>query len=125
MSHKHTKTSRRQFLQSAAFGTALFTTPGLFAEQLAATPRMTEGPFYPDKLPLDTDNDLLIINDGITPAVGEITHVSRASCSVPRASRFAMHSSRSGSAMPTGPTSTQGQTTARIATATFRGMAGF
>ena len=37
---------------------------------------MTEGPFYPDKLPLDTDNDLLVINDSITPAVGEIAHLS-------------------------------------------------
>ncbi len=37
---------------------------------------MTEGPFYPDKLPLDTDNDLIIVNDGITPAVGEITHLT-------------------------------------------------
>jgi len=37
---------------------------------------MTEGPFYPDKLPLDTDNDLLVLNDSITPAVGEITHLS-------------------------------------------------
>src|SRR5262249_26865860 len=35
-----------------------------------------EGPFYPDRLPLDTDNDLLIINNSITPAVGEITHLS-------------------------------------------------
>jgi protocatechuate 3,4-dioxygenase beta subunit len=34
-----------------------------------------EGPFYPTKLPLDTDNDLLIINDSITPAVGEVTHL--------------------------------------------------
>ena len=34
-----------------------------------------EGPFYPDKLPLDTDNDLLIVNDSITPAVGEVTHL--------------------------------------------------
>lgn len=50
--------------------------PGAFAEQLALTPRQTEGPFYPDKLPLDTDNDLLIINDGITAAVGEVTHLS-------------------------------------------------
>ena len=51
-------------------------TPGLFAEELTRTPAQTEGPFYPDKLPLDTDNDLLIINDGITPAVGEISWVS-------------------------------------------------
>src|SRR4029453_3821624 len=28
------------------------------------------------KMPLDTDNDLLIINDAITPAVGEITHLT-------------------------------------------------
>lgn len=67
---------RRQFLSRAAFGAALFTTPGLFAEQLIPTPAMTEGPFYPDKLPLDTDNDLLILNDSLTPAVGEITHLS-------------------------------------------------
>jgi protocatechuate 3,4-dioxygenase beta subunit len=37
---------------------------------------MTEGPFYPDKLPLDTDNDLLRINDKATSAIGEITHLS-------------------------------------------------
>lgn len=47
-----------------------------FAEELAATPRVTEGPFYPSRLPLDTDNDLLVINDSITPAVGQITHLS-------------------------------------------------
>lgn len=68
--------SRRRLLKnSCVFGASLFTTSGLFAE-LIETPRMTEGPFYPDKLPLDTDNDLLVINDAITPAVGEITHVT-------------------------------------------------
>ncbi|MEM9017118.1 MAG: protocatechuate 3,4-dioxygenase, partial [Verrucomicrobiota bacterium] len=50
-------------------------TPGAFAEALTATPQQTEGPFYPDKLPLDTDNDLIVINDSITPAIGEITHL--------------------------------------------------
>lgn len=69
-------TGRRRFLTSLAFGTAAFTTRGLFAEELIRTPAQTEGPFYPNKLPLDTDNDLLIINDGITPAVGEVTHLS-------------------------------------------------
>lgn len=67
--------SRRQMLQHSAFAAAAFTTPGLFAD-LVQTPRMTEGPFYPDKLPLDTDNDLLIINDAMTPAVGEVTHLT-------------------------------------------------
>ncbi len=68
--------TRRHFLGQLALGAAAFTTPGLFAEELTRTARQGEGPFYPDKLPLDTDNDLLIINDGITPAVGEVTHLS-------------------------------------------------
>ena len=70
-SHHH----RRAFLGSLALGAAAFSTGGAFAEELQRTPAQTEGPFYPNKLPLDTDNDLLIINDGITPAVGEITHL--------------------------------------------------
>lgn len=68
--------SRRQFLQSAGFLAAAWSKPGLFAEELALTPSLTEGPFYPDQLPLDTDNDLLVLNDSLTPAVGEITHLS-------------------------------------------------
>jgi protocatechuate 3,4-dioxygenase, beta subunit len=70
--------SRRAFLSTLTLGAAAFTTRGLFAEELerVRTPPQTEGPFYPDKLPLDTDNDLLVINDAITPAVGEITHLT-------------------------------------------------
>src|SRR5687768_16477973 len=69
--------SRRRFLNTLAFGAAAaFTVPGAFAEQLTLTPPQTEGPFYPDRLPLDTDNDLLIVNDGITAAVGEVTHLT-------------------------------------------------
>ena len=67
---------RRQFIQRIVLGAATFSVPGVFAEELARTPRQIEGPFYPDKLPLDTDNDLLILNDSITPAVGEITHLT-------------------------------------------------
>ena len=76
MSLHISRSSRRMFLGSLAAGGAFFATRGLFAEELARTPEMTEGPFYPDKLPLDTDNDLIIVNDGITPAVGEITHLT-------------------------------------------------
>ena len=69
--------SRRSFMHGLAGGSlAAFSTPGLFAQQLVETGTTTEGPFYPDVLPLDTDNDLLIINDGITPGVGEITHLT-------------------------------------------------
>src|SRR5258708_16466551 len=68
--------NRRRFLRGLSFGAALFTVPGAFAAELVRTPRQTEGPFYPDHLPLDTDNDLIIVNDGVTPAVGEITHLS-------------------------------------------------
>ena len=64
---------RRWFLQSLTVGIAAFSAPGAFAQQLVETATTTEGPFYPDKLPLDTDNDLLILNDAITPAVGSIT----------------------------------------------------
>jgi protocatechuate 3,4-dioxygenase, beta subunit len=67
---------RRQFIQRAGLGLALFAVPGAFAAELIRTPKQTEGPFYPVELPLDTDNDLIIVNDGITPAVGEITHLS-------------------------------------------------
>lgn len=70
--------SRRAFLNTLTLGAAAFTVPGLFAQELALvrTPAQTEGPFYPNKLPLDTDNDLLIVNEHITPAVGEITHLT-------------------------------------------------
>ncbi len=69
--------SRRRFLGGlAAAGGVLLTAPGAFAEELVRTPKQTEGPFYPNKLPLDTDNDLLIVNSSITPAVGKVTHLS-------------------------------------------------
>jgi protocatechuate 3,4-dioxygenase beta subunit len=73
--NQHQRT-RRNFLGSIALGGVYFTAKGAFADDLVRTPSQTEGPFYPNKLPLDTDNDLLIVNDTITPAVGEITHLS-------------------------------------------------
>lgn len=63
-------------MNSIGLAAAALYVPGVFAEELTHTPRQTEGPFYPDKLPLDTDNDLIVINDGVTPAVGDITHLS-------------------------------------------------
>jgi protocatechuate 3,4-dioxygenase, beta subunit len=75
--HANGSTARRGFLfNMAGAASALFTVPGAFAEELARTAAQTEGPFYPDKLPLDTDNDLLVVNNAATPAVGEVTWLS-------------------------------------------------
>src|SRR5947208_1821939 len=74
--------SRRQILMGGSLGAAAWLVPGLFAQelertiQLTRTPAMTEGPFYPDRLPLDTDNDLVIVGNSTTPALGEITHLT-------------------------------------------------
>ena len=68
--------SRRHFFRGLGAATAFFAVPGAFAEELTRTPKQTEGPFYPDHLPLDTDNDLLVLNDSLTPAVGEVTWLS-------------------------------------------------
>lgn len=68
--------TRRESLRRFAAGSALFAAPGAFAEALTRTPAQTAGPFYPDHLPLDTDNDLLIINDGTTSALGEVAYVT-------------------------------------------------
>jgi protocatechuate 3,4-dioxygenase, beta subunit len=74
--------SRRSFIKCTSISAAgltlpsFWSTPGAFAEALQLTPQQTEGPFYPDRLPLDTDNDLIIVNDAVTPAVGEITHLA-------------------------------------------------
>jgi protocatechuate 3,4-dioxygenase beta subunit len=69
--------TRRGLLRAGlALGASAYFVPGAFAEELTRTPSLTEGPFYPDKLPLETDNDLVIVNNSITPAIGEITHLT-------------------------------------------------
>ncbi len=68
--------NRRHFLGGLAWSATALAARGTFAEELLRTPEQTEGPFYPDKLPLDTDNDLIVVNDDLSPAVGEITHLS-------------------------------------------------
>ena len=62
--------NRRSFLKkigAAGAASVFLQSPELFAEQLTLTPSQTEGPYYPPTLPLDTDNDLVVINDAITP----------------------------------------------------------
>ena len=76
MNSKIIHSPRRDFLKDTAFATGFLATPGAFADQLTKTPRQTPGPFYPARLPLDTDNDLLVLNDSFTPADGKVTHLT-------------------------------------------------
>jgi len=76
MAHHDYRLDRRALLGGLALGAAALAVPGAFAQELTQTPAQTEGPFYPDRLPLDTDNDLLILNEAMTAAVGEVTHLS-------------------------------------------------
>ncbi|MDR3403415.1 MAG: hypothetical protein P4L99_13030 [Chthoniobacter sp.] len=73
-----TLATRRCFLRQLAVGGAFYSVSGLLAEALTLTPRQTQGPFYPmaRNIPLDKDNDLVIVNDHLTPAKGIITYVS-------------------------------------------------
>jgi protocatechuate 3,4-dioxygenase beta subunit len=55
---------------------ALVGVPSLLRANMPATPRQTEGPFYPAALPLDQDNDLVAVSGAQAKARGTIAHVS-------------------------------------------------
>lgn len=63
--------SRRALLRSLLLTTGGIITSNIYAEALTLTPNCTEGPYYPDHLPLDQDNDLTRISGG-APAGGVI-----------------------------------------------------
>lgn len=66
--------SRRHFV--AAGGVSGLLLPGIAqAATRRLTPRGTEGPFYPDLLPLDTDNDLVKLGLGEKLATGQLFHL--------------------------------------------------
>ncbi len=73
---KRTDSTRRGFIAAMAAGGAFFTRKGAFAQALTLTPSTTEGPYYPDRLPLDQDNDLIVLNDSVTPAIGTVSWIS-------------------------------------------------
>lgn len=74
--YKPTDLNRRHFLAAMTAGGIFYAQPGAFAQALTLTPAQTEGPYYPNRLPLDQDNDLLLINDAITPGVGAVAWLS-------------------------------------------------
>lgn len=87
MTHYTPEYTRRLFLRHLMVGAASLTAvrafseealrfieDGHFLDELVRTPSQIEGPFYPTKLPLDVDNDLILIKPSTTPAVGKVTH---------------------------------------------------
>jgi protocatechuate 3,4-dioxygenase, beta subunit len=70
----HIRMDRRRLLHSLLATTGGIITSGVYAEALALTPRATEGPYYPDHLPLDQDNDLIQIAGDTHPSGGEIAN---------------------------------------------------
>ncbi|HEX9813225.1 MAG TPA: protocatechuate 3,4-dioxygenase [Burkholderiales bacterium] len=67
--------TRRRFVGVLAVGLASVRSSRSLAETRISTPRQTEGPFYPDRLPLDRDNDLLRVGERTATARGRETHL--------------------------------------------------
>jgi len=66
--------TRRRVVGLLAVATVVSTSPAL-AQPLRRTRAQTEGPFYPDILPSDIDNDLLRIGGRAGTAAGQVTHL--------------------------------------------------
>ena len=67
--------SRRRILQAAAGLVAGLAMPATGAAALL-TPRQSAGPFYPDELPLDDDNNLVEVTGQQSAALGEHADLS-------------------------------------------------
>jgi len=67
---------RRNLLKSLLVSSLACSTDLALAQNLLATPVQTEGPFFPDKLPLDQDNDLTMIAGHQAPAAGDMTDLT-------------------------------------------------
>ncbi|WP_426174802.1 intradiol ring-cleavage dioxygenase [Massilia sp. TWR1-2-2] len=67
---------RRTLLKTLLAGALAGSVQVALAQRLAATQRQTEGPFYPDRLPLDQDNNLVNIAGHSKPAAGEVTELT-------------------------------------------------
>jgi protocatechuate 3,4-dioxygenase beta subunit len=70
--------TRRRLLYGTLSFAAIAAAGGLVpvrAGALTLTPEQTAGPFYPVKLPLDADNDLVQVQGRPARALGTVTHV--------------------------------------------------
>jgi protocatechuate 3,4-dioxygenase beta subunit len=70
------KRTRRDFLAATGATLTLLAPTLTAATRLQRTPRQSLGPFYPATLPLDTDNDLVVVRGRSGVATGIITHIT-------------------------------------------------
>lgn len=71
--HRDEVDKLRRLILFSALATAAHS---VSAQSLSPTPKQMEGPFYPDRLPLDQDNDLTVVAGHHAPAMGEITDLT-------------------------------------------------
>ncbi|WP_316368501.1 protocatechuate 3,4-dioxygenase [Candidatus Thiodiazotropha sp. CDECU1] len=68
--------NRRELLLNTASLASLSLLPGAsLSAALIETPRQTSGPFYPTRIPLDSDNNLVDVEGSESPAEGQVTHI--------------------------------------------------
>ncbi len=65
---------RRTLIQAA--GLTLLTPAATAMAVLKLTPRQSEGPFYPEEIPLDSDADLVQVEGMSRPATGIVVHLT-------------------------------------------------
>jgi len=69
---------RRRLIAALSSLGALAALPGAVLAAPIPTPRQSLGPFYPDEIPLDSDNDLVQVEGRPGVAAGEIADLSGA-----------------------------------------------
>ncbi len=74
MSGKHL-ISRRRVLASGLSLAVLSAVDPAAAARLIPTQWQSPGPFYPKKIPLDSDTDLVNVNGRQKPAAGQVSHI--------------------------------------------------
>jgi protocatechuate 3,4-dioxygenase beta subunit len=75
MIKRDTTLTRRRLLSTVAAGTAVGLVTSTHAASLMKTPFQNRGPFYPVKIPLDHDSDLVRVSGRAQAAAGEIVHL--------------------------------------------------
>jgi protocatechuate 3,4-dioxygenase beta subunit len=66
---------RRRLLRAGLLALPALTPARVRAADLLLTPPQTEGPFYPDEPPRDTDSDLVLVTGADAQGLGRVSHV--------------------------------------------------